>query len=99
MDRKCLEYKTATATATAAGRAAVVGLLKFIPGIGTFIGGAINATIAGGFTMAMGTAWALVCEQLAKGGLRTVDGVLDADAIRDVFMSTFKDQVTKRLKK
>jgi uncharacterized protein (DUF697 family)/GTP-binding protein EngB required for normal cell division len=99
LDKATIASVAATATATAAGRAAVVGLLKFIPGVGTLIGGAINATIAGGFTMAMGTAWALVCEQLAQGGLRTVDGVLDADAIRDVFMSTFKDQVTKRLKK
>lgn len=49
--------------------------------------------------MAMGTAWALVCEQLAKGGLRSLDGALDTDLIRDAFMSEFKKQGTKRLKK
>jgi hypothetical protein len=49
--------------------------------------------------MAMGVAWALVCEQLAQGGLRLVDGALDVGAIRDVFMGEFKDQVAKRLKK
>ena len=59
--------------------------VKFIPGVGMLVGGAINATIAGGFTMAMGTAWALVCEQLVQGGLRAVDGALDVDAIRNLF--------------
>lgn len=75
------------------------GLLKLIPGVGWLAGGAINAAVAGGFTMAMGTAWALVCEQLAKGGLRSLDGALDTDLIRDAFMSEFKKQGTKRLKK
>lgn len=77
----------------------MTGLLKLIPGIGMVVGGAINATVAGGFTMAMGAAWAVVCEQLAQGGLRALDGALDVDAIRDLFMGEFKDQVTKRMKK
>jgi uncharacterized protein (DUF697 family)/predicted GTPase len=99
LDKAMIASVAATAAATTAGKAAVTGLLKFIPGVGMAVGGAINATIAGGFTMAMGTAWALVCEQLVQGGLRTVDGALDVDAIRDVFMGEFKGQVTKRLKK
>jgi len=99
LDKATIASVAATAVATGAGRAAVTGLLKFIPGVGMLVGGAINATIAGAFTMAMGTAWALVCEQLVQGGLRAVDGALDVDAIRDLFMSEFKDQVTKRIKK
>lgn len=96
LDKATIASVAATAGATVAGRAAVTGLLKLVPGVGALVGGAINASIAAGFTMAMGTAWALVCEQLAQGGLRTVDGVLDANAIRDVFMTIFKDQVSKR---
>jgi uncharacterized protein (DUF697 family)/GTPase Era involved in 16S rRNA processing len=99
LDKATIASVAATAAATNAGRAAVTGLLKLIPGVGMVVGGAINATVGGGFTMAMGVAWALVCEQLAQGGLRLVDGALDVGAIRDVFMGEFKDQVAKRLKK
>lgn len=99
LDKATIASVAATAAATTAGKTVVTGLLKLIPGVGMLVGGAINATIAGGFTMAMGTAWALVCERLAQGGLRAVDGALDVDAIREVFMDEFKDQVTKRLKK
>lgn len=99
LDKATIASVAATAAATNAGRAAVTGLLKLIPGVGMIVGGTINAAVGGGFTMAMGVAWALVCEQLAQGGLRLVDGALDVGAIRDVFMGEFKDQVTKRLKK
>lgn len=99
LDKATIASVAATAAATTAGKSAVTGLLKLIPGIGMVVGGAINATVAGGFTMAMGAAWAVVCEQLAQGGLRALDGALDVDAIRDLFMGEFKDQVTKRMKK
>lgn len=99
IEKATMASVAATAAATTAGKSAVTGLLKFIPGVGMLVGGAISATIASVFTMAMGTAWALVCEKLAQGGLRAVDGALDADAIRDVFMAEFKDQVTRRSKK
>jgi len=99
LDKATIASVAATAAATNAGRAAVTGLLKLIPGVGTLVGGTINAAVGGGFTMAMGIAWALVCEQLAQGGLRLVDGALDVDAIRKVFMGEFKDQVGKRWKK
>lgn len=99
LDKATIASMAATAAATTAGRAAVTGLLKFIPVVGSLVGGLISATVAAGFTMAMGAAWLLVCEQLAQGGLRTADGVLDTDAIRKVFMGEFKDQVAKRLKK
>jgi len=99
LDKATIASVAATAAATNVGRSAVGSLLKLIPGVGMLVGGTINAAVAGGFTMAMGVAWALVCEQLAQGGLRLVDGALDVGAIRDVFMGEFKDQVTKRLKK
>jgi len=96
LDKATIASVAATAAATGAGRAAVTGLLKFIPGVGMLVGGTINAAVGAGFTMAMGIAWALVCERLAKGGLRLINGALDVDAIRDLFMGEFKDQVTKR---
>ena len=60
IDKATIAATAATAVAAGAGRAAVGGLLKLIPGVGWLAGGAINAAVAGGFTMAMGTAWALV---------------------------------------
>ncbi|WP_104750779.1 YcjF family protein [Helicobacter salomonis] len=38
-------------------RAAVGGILKFIPGVGSVVGGTINATVAGGTTNLMGKAY------------------------------------------
>jgi len=54
-----------TGGATMAGRYAVTGLLKFIPG-GAIAGSAISATVAGTLTKAVGLAWSQVCE-LALG--------------------------------
>ncbi|MCB9409355.1 GTPase [Mycolicibacterium sp.] len=99
LDKATIASVAATAAATNVGRSAVGGLLKLIPGVGTLVGGAINAAFASGFTMAMGVAWALVCQKLAEGGLRLVDGALDVDAIRSVFVGEFKGQVSRRLKK
>lgn len=99
IDKATIASVAATAAATNVGKSAVGSLLKLIPGVGTMVGGAINAAVAVGFTMAMGVAWALVCERLAQGGLRLVGGALDVGAIRDLFMGEFKDQITKRLKK
>jgi hypothetical protein len=45
----------------------------------------------------MGQAWAVVCMRIAKGGLTSIDGALDSDAIRTLFMSEFKDQARRRL--
>ena len=43
--------------ATLAGRAIVSGLLKFVPGVGTALGGAISATTATAMTTAFGEAY------------------------------------------
>lgn len=87
----------ATTLATAAGRGAVVGLLKLIPGAGTLVGGVISAATAGTFTMAIGYSWAGVCSQLAQGKLVGLDGVLDNEAIRQLFTQGFKDWFGKLL--
>ena len=85
----------ATAVATAAGRGVVVGLLKFIPGAGTVVGGVLGAATASVFTVAMGYAWAAVCSQLVQGKLKTLDGVLDSDAIRRLFTSELAEWFKK----
>ena len=97
LDRAVTASLAATAAATPAGRSAVANLLKFVPGVGSLVGGAITAGVASAFTWAMGQAWSVVCLRLAKGGLVGVDGALDSDAIRTLFMSEFKESARKRL--
>jgi uncharacterized protein (DUF697 family) len=75
----------------------VGNLLRFVPGVGTLVGGAINAAVASAITWSMGQAWSVVCLRIAKGGLTGLDGALDSEAIRSLFMSEFKDQARRRL--
>jgi uncharacterized protein (DUF697 family)/GTPase SAR1 family protein len=97
LDRAVTASLAATAGATTAGRSLVANLLKMVPSIGSLVGGAINAGVASALTWAMGQAWAVVCLRIAKGGLVGIDGALDNDAIRALFMTEFKDQARRRL--
>lgn len=97
LDRAVTASLAATAAATTAGRTAVSNLVKLVPGFGSLVGGAISASIASAFTWSMGQAWTVVCIRLAKGGLVGVDGALDSEAIRTLFMSEFKDTARKSL--
>lgn len=82
-----------TAVATTAGRAAFTSLIKLVPGAGSVIGGAISASVASAFTLAMGQAWLVVCQRAAAGTLPQVDGVLDHEAVRVLFETEFKKRV------
>lgn len=96
LDKTTMAGLAATAGATSAGRSLVGGLVKLIPGAGVVVGGAINASVAGGITFAMGQAWLVVCQLLAKGELRGVDGALDNAAIRNLFNEEFRRQWKNR---
>ncbi|MEA5116994.1 MAG: GTPase [Propionicimonas sp.] len=84
-DRAAMLAIASTSVATSAGRAAAAGLLKFLPGAGTVAGGVINASVASGFTLAMGQAWLVVCQRAAAKSLPTAGGVLDTEAVKQVF--------------
>jgi uncharacterized protein (DUF697 family)/GTP-binding protein EngB required for normal cell division len=88
----------ATAGATSAGRSLVGGLVKLIPGAGAVVGGAINATVASTITFAMGRAWLVVCQLLARGELQSANGALDSAAIKQLFSEEFRRQWSKRRK-
>ena len=96
MDRTTMAGLAATAGATSAGRSLVGGMIKLIPGAGAVAGGVINASVAGSVTFAMGRAWMVVCQRLAKGELAAVDGALDSGAIRNLFSDEFRRQWKKR---
>ncbi|MCB5275937.1 GTPase Era [Arthrobacter sp. SO5] len=84
-----LAAAVATTVAVAAGRSAVVSLLKLIPGAGTVVGGTISAAVASTFTMAVGGAWAVVCGELTQGRLKGVDGAVDNEMVRELFQAQF----------
>ncbi|MFZ0529746.1 MAG: GTPase, partial [Propionicimonas sp.] len=69
LDRAALLAVASTSIATSAGRAAASGLLKFIPGAGSVVGGVINASVASSLTLAMGQAWLVVCQRAFSGTL------------------------------
>jgi small GTP-binding protein len=56
------KYMIGTGAATIAGRF-IANLLKFIPGIGTALGGGINAAVAGSITMTLGTSYIKLLER------------------------------------
>lgn len=55
------------------GRAIFTNLFKFIPGIGSLIGGAISAAAAGIITYGMGMAFIEVCKAIKVGKLKEAD--------------------------
>ncbi len=88
-DRAAILAIASTSVATSAGRNLVTNMLKMIPGAGSVAGGVINAGVASGLTLAMGQAWLVVCQKAAGGDLPTLDGIVDSQAIRDLFETEF----------
>ncbi len=87
LEKSALLAVASTSLATSAGRAAASSLLKFIPGAGSVAGGVINASVASGFTLAMGQAWLVVCQRTYNKTLPMLDGKIDTDAVRKLFES------------
>lgn len=92
-DRASIAAVASTAVATTAGRASFTSLLKLIPGAGTVAGGVVSASVASAFTFAMGQAWLSVCQRSAGGNLPSLNGVVDAKALQDLFMSEFRRRI------
>ena len=64
-----------------------------VPGAGTIVGGAIGAGVATSFTYAMGQAWLRVCQQVHAGRLAGIDGALDNEQLRDMFVAEFRKRL------
>lgn len=82
------------------GKALAGGLLKMIPGLGTWVGGLINAAVASLITTALG--WAIseicydCCKRMAKGEKVDFDLAFSADSVKSLvgeYMRTHKDSV------
>lgn len=94
-ERAALMAIASTTAATQGGRALFTNVLKMIPGAGTIAGGAISAGVASTLTFAMGQAWTAVCQRVARGGLRAVDGALDSKQLQTVFAEEFRKRMPR----
>nr|WP_269779455.1 GTPase [Propioniciclava soli] len=92
-DRAALLAVASTSLATATGRQAATSLLQLIPGAGQVAGGVINASVASGFTLAMGQAWLAVCQRASTGGLDDVNGLLDSALVKRLFDEELRKRV------
>ena len=73
------------------GKAVVSNTLKFIPGVGTLIGGAISAATAATLTEAVGHAYIKVLEHYYDAEQKTVMLPKEAGVMMDMFKTFFKN--------
>jgi uncharacterized protein (DUF697 family) len=62
-----------TSGTTVLGKTLVSGLFKLIPGAGSFVGGAISASIAAALTAALGEAYIGVMNMICDGKMKADD--------------------------
>ena len=77
--------------ATVLGKTVVTNILKFIPGAGTIVGGAISASTAGVITAALGEAYIAIMELVFKGEMSIDD--LGTKKGKDKMTVLFKQQL------
>ena len=77
--------------ATLAGKAVVSNLLKFIPGIGDIVGGAISATTGFALTAALGHAYIRVMEMMVSGEFPS--NALESKEGKDMITQMFKEEL------
>ena len=80
-----------TAGATIMGKSAVANILKFIPGAGTVVGGAISGATAAALTAALGEAYINIMILIIKGELKVKD--LDTPNGKQIISDLFKKQL------
>ena len=84
----------ATGGATLVGRTLVAGAFKFIPGIGSVIGGMISASTAGIITYSIGKAFIEVCKAIRMGNLDGND--ISSKECIEAFLKYFYDFKNKK---
>lgn len=80
-----------TSGTTVLGKTIVTNLIKFIPGVGSAIGGTISATVAAALTAALGEAYITIMTRICKGDMNTSD--LETDAGKEIISTIFKEQL------
>lgn len=80
--------------ATVLGRTAVSTILKFIPGVGTVVGGAISAVTAAMITGALGEVYIKIMDSVCRGEMEI--SKLSSPAGRDEMLELFKQELSKK---
>ena len=80
--------------ATVLGKTIVTNLIKFIPGAGTVLGGAISAGTAGVITVALGEAYIQIMELVFKGEMSIDD--LSTKKGKEEMATLFKNELKKK---
>ena len=80
--------------ATVLGKTIVTNLIKFIPGAGTVVGGAISAGTAGVITAALGKAYIRIMELIFKGEMSIDD--LSTKKGKEEMATLFKNELKKK---
>ena len=80
--------------ATFLGKTIVSNILKFIPGVGTAVGGTISGTTAGLITTALGEAYLFLMEQIFKGEISKE--ALGTPAGQKQMTKLFREQLSKK---
>ena len=86
-----------TTATTLLGKQIVINLIKLIPGVGTVVGGAINATTAATLTTTLGEAYIQIMKMLYNGTITSDE--LETEKGRQLFIEAFKEQSKKALPK
>lgn len=79
---------------TVLGKAAVAELIKFIPGMGSVVGGAISGATAAALTFALGEAYMIVLEAIYKGEIKATD--IETELGRAEIARIFTEQLKKK---
>lgn len=82
--------------ATIRGKTVVSNILKFIPGVGTVVGGAISGATAGLITTALGEAYISLMTQIFKGEMSASD--IGTEKGKDAMAKLFKEQLKRKKK-
>ena len=82
--------------ATLIGRTIVSNLIKFIPGVGSIVGGAISASTAALITYALGYAFIEICKDVKTGNIQEEE--LTSKASISAFKGYFKSFAKKKAK-
>lgn len=76
------------------GKTVATNVIKFLPGGGTIIGGAVSATTAGAITLALGMTFIQICDDVKLGKLAEKDmfSKKTAKKMKKIFKDEFKKQ-------
>lgn len=85
-----------TSSATLLGKTISSSLLKLIPGVGSLVGGAVNAATAGTLTTALGKSYIALLDMIVKGELKETD--LKTEKGKNAMKRVFKKEIASSKK-